>query len=157
MSAFDCTLLYCIVSYRLDSFSDCMEWDCVAVDSCTGQGIRNQHSQRRGHQEPVQVSGACEVTAHGASRTRRRRAAQSKHLVRLILKLFAAHELTKLNSSLKTPAEFSSSAVYKVTKLDTSCGRFRLPRRVCIVYSTNRERKCVDTIGTVLVPWAGHF
>jgi len=21
----------------------------------------------------------------------------------------------------------------------------------------NRERKCADTIGTVLVPWAGHF
>jgi len=22
---------------------------------------------------------------------------------------------------------------------------------------TSRERKCADTIGTVLVPWAGHF
>jgi len=22
---------------------------------------------------------------------------------------------------------------------------------------TNRERKCADTVGTVLVPWAGHF
>jgi len=22
---------------------------------------------------------------------------------------------------------------------------------------SNRERKCADTIGTVLVPWAGHF
>jgi len=27
--------------------------------------------------------------------------------------------------------------------------------RPCSAY--NRERKCADTIGTVLVPWAGHF
>jgi len=26
-----------------------------------------------------------------------------------------------------------------------------------IVYELHRERKCADTIGTVLVPWAGHF
>jgi len=25
------------------------------------------------------------------------------------------------------------------------------------VVRSNRERKCADTIGTVLVPWAGHF
>jgi len=34
------------------------------------------------------------------------------------------------------------------TKLDLSVN-FRL--------SKNRERKCADTIGTVLIPWAGHF
>jgi len=25
------------------------------------------------------------------------------------------------------------------------------------VVQSNGERKCADTIGTVLVPWAGHF
>jgi len=28
---------------------------------------------------------------------------------------------------------------------------------VCMMSFAYRERKCADTIGTVLVPWAGHF
>ena len=28
---------------------------------------------------------------------------------------------------------------------------------ICSDYLAYRERKCADTIGTVLVPWAGHF
>ena len=40
-------------------------------------------------------------------------------------------------------------AAYQLS-IDISCRRHG--RSVA-----NRERKCADTIGTVLVPWAGHF
>jgi len=39
--------------------------------------------------------------------------------------------------------------------------KLRHCHRMCFIdtigLSASRERKCADTVGTVLVPWAGHF
>ena len=57
-------------------------WCCVAVDSRAGEGVRHQRAQHRGHKELVQVARSCTLTADGPGRSRRRRSAQTEHLVR---------------------------------------------------------------------------
>ena len=64
----------------------------------------------------------------------------------------------RLCTSIRLPARVHSSQMTRASVLHQSF----FSRRLLLCLDSpprqhSRERKCVDTIGTVLVPWAGHF